>query len=187
MAGFDYTVMIKQVPAVPDGSGSLLPYLAVDECCDNTQIRNLISSLMKLGLTLGADPLWDQQRVGPDGSMSYWLGGLSKDSAKVLGERSVPAKGFKCDDRHVVAHAVAMLFYGAPIVLLSENTRNDESGLRRLLREQIGPALNSRASEGLSLTTLFKKGKTSYPDYCTLVFEQFKIGKWRPGYSEHVL
>jgi hypothetical protein len=70
------------------------------------------------------------------------------------------------------------------MVLLTENTANNQLGLRRLLREHVGPEINYRIADGLSLTALFKKGKTAYPDYWKQVIERFQERRWPAGYHE---
>lgn len=184
---FDYARIVSEGSIIPNWPGPPLPVVAVDECCDHPEIARLIAKLVQCGLACGADPLWNQKRIAPDGSQSYWLGGLSRQTASILGECSRPAKGFSWDDQNVVMCLVARLFLGVPIVLLSENIKNDTLGLRRLLRQNVEPALTTRIRDGLSLTAVFKKGKTSYPEYCALVHERFKLGEWEPGYREYLL
>jgi hypothetical protein len=72
-------------------------------------------------------------------------------------------------------------------VLLTENTKNDQLGLRRLLRDHVGPSIDARSEDGLSLTTFFKTGKTAYPAYCELLLQHFGQRSWLPGYHEFFL
>lgn len=184
---YDYARIIREGSIIPNFPGPPLPLIAVDECCDHPEITSLVGQLVQCELACGADPLWNQRRISPNGSQSYWLGGRSRHIASILGDRSQPSKGFSWDDQNVVMCLVAMLFLGVPVVLVSENTKYDQLGLRRLLRENVEPALATRTRDGLSLTAVFKKGKTSYQDYCALVHERFKVGEWEPGYREYLL
>ena len=72
------------------------------------------------------------------------------------------------------------------LVLWSENTRNDRDGLRRILNEVVAPALNER-TDGLSLTALFKRGKTSIEAYIREVTDFFEQGHYQAGYVEKLL
>jgi hypothetical protein len=72
------------------------------------------------------------------------------------------------------------------LILLSENTRNNAGGLRRILNEIVSPALALR-TDRLSVTALFKKGKTDIVDYCLGVASYVATARLNPGYSEVLL
>lgn len=72
------------------------------------------------------------------------------------------------------------------LILLSENTRNNPDGLRRILNEVVRPALDLRPDR-LCITALFKKGKTSIADYCGGVTAFLEKERQDPGYVEILL
>jgi hypothetical protein len=90
-----------------------------------------------------------------------------------------PDKHASWDDEFVV-HYLTCLLVNNDVVLLTENTRLDELGLRRLLRDRIGPQLDNR----VSLTGLFRRGKTGYEAYCVGVIEFATNYSRQGGYHE---
>jgi len=110
--------------------------------------------------------LWNQRRVRADGSIRYVLGGLQKRRVPLPAsdwDWGVPEKGARWDDQMALRMLIGQFYHRSPVVLLSENTRMDRLGLRRLLRERerVAPILDRRIADHLSLTALFKKGRTT--------------------------
>lgn len=191
---FDFESIVRDVCVYKADNADRLPgapLIAVDECFNNDAVNSLIVTICNQGLASGADPLWNQRRIRPDGSVLYVWGGLSRRHAHRrhahLGERSLPEEGFSWDDQAVLFCLCGQLCPQRPLVLLTENTANDQLGLRRLLREHVGPAIDARIRDGVSLTALFKKGKTSFPEYAAQVVNLFQGQQWRAGYNEQLL
>ena len=183
---FDYKAIVREVPVPESHTAGQAPYVAVDECFNNEATNRLVVSLCNQGLACGAGPLWNEHRSRYDGSIFYVWGGLSKKES-ALAESGRATKGVSWDDQMVVRMLLVQLHGGAPVVLLTENTANNQLGLRRLLRKHVGPEINARIADGLSLTTLFKKGKTSYPDYWAGVMQRFQQRQWLAGYHDSFL
>ena len=184
---FDFESIVRDVNKA--GKADRLPsapLIAFDECFNNDAVNSLIVTICNQGLASGAGPLWNQRRIRPDGSVLYVLGGLNKRHAH-LDKNSVPEKGCSWDDQAVLWLLCAQLCPHRPLVLLTENTAYNQLGLRRLLREQVGPAIDARIRDGVSLTALFKKGKTSFPEYADQVMKLFRGQQWQNGYNERLL
>jgi hypothetical protein len=178
---FDYRAIVQHAPRGDSVSGSWPPLIAIDECLNSETTSQAVAKLCSEGLAGGSGPLWLEQRTRPDGSIYYAAGGVSKASS-LPWDRGVQTKGFVWDDQNVVAWLAFQLHAGRPLVLLTENMARDELGLRRILREHVGPAVDARGD--LALHALFKKGKTSYSDYWAQVRLIFQGRQWANGYHE---
>lgn len=158
------------------------PYLAIDECLNHPIVNAMVPRLCCANLVSGAGPLWNQRRIREDGTIVYAMGGVPRGTKSDHFDFGKPEKHASWDDEMVVRYLTCLL---APhdVVFLSENTRFDEFGLRKLLRDHVAPTLDDR----VSLTGLFRRGKTTYELYCRGVTE-FLIGFGRQaGYQEFLL
>lgn len=185
---YDFAALIDETPSLTIDDLKKPPVIAIDECCDHPMIQDMAIKLLLAGYADRSTPLWNQRRVRKDGSILYVLGGLSKTDIKREDcDQGVSQKGARWDDQMVLHLLLGNLYHRNPVVLLSENTKMDRFGLRRLLREVVAPALSRRADDHLAIIALFKKGKTSYEDYCRRVVEKFVDQRWRTGYDEYLI
>jgi hypothetical protein len=158
------------------------PYLAIDECLNHPVVNAMVPRLCCADLVSGAGPLWNQRRIREDGSIVYAMGGVPRGTKSDHFDLGKPEKHASWDDELVV-HYLTCLLVPHDVVFLSENIRLDELGLRKLLRDCVAPSLDDR----VSLTGLFRRGKTTYQLYCHGVTE-FLMGYSRqPGYQEILL
>lgn len=157
-----------------------VPMLAIDECLNHPLIEATVIQACNAGLANGAGPLWNQRRVRDDGSVCYVFGGAPRDyDSSFIGK---PAKHAVWDDQKVVCCLIPQLLSNN-VVLLSENIRFDKLGLRRILLNIVAPKLNST----VSLTSLFKRGKTPYRDFCGKVITFLSKRHLKGGYDEILL
>ncbi len=183
IAGF-----LREMPLGPDGQRRKDPYLGIDECLNRTEITDLVRSLVSSGLVHMAGPLWYQTRERDGVIVCSVPGGIDRDSMlrepnALIPDIGVPVKHHSWSDFRVTQMLVMEFNTHDNVILLSENTRNNESGLRRILNEVLAPALALRP-EPLSLVALFKKGKTTIADYCRRVTEFVREPRQDRGYVE---
>lgn len=167
------------------------PFVGIDECLNRREISELVRMLLRRDLIDRSWPLWYETRERDGVIVGCFVGGVDKDSSlrepnSFIPDIGVPVKHRSWSDFRVILLLVANFTHHDNLILLSENIRNDANGLRRILNEIVAPALALR-SDRLSLTTLFKKGKTSITDYCLGVTTHLKQGYHRPGYVEVLL
>lgn len=166
-------------------SGS--PLIAVDECINKPVVREYIQNLCERGHACGIHYAWNQKRIRGDGSEVITMGGLPKRFRIEGIDVGKPKRGTGCDDQLVVAIVVSLLALSKNVVLLTENIKEDEYGLRRLLTVHIMPYLSSNHLNRFSLTTLCKRPETSLTDYCDQVVKIFEKQCFEFGYAEHLL
>jgi hypothetical protein len=167
------------------------PFVGVDECFNRQEIGQLTRTLLRRDLIDCSSPLWYETRENAGVVTGTFLGGVDRDSAfrgpnPLISDIGVPAKHRSWSDSRVVQLLVVHFVSYDSVVLLSENTRNDLGGVRRLLNEIVGPSLAGR-TDGLSLTALFKKGKTNIEKYCREASTYFECERYDPGYHELLL
>lgn len=153
-------------------------FLAVDECCDHPLVRDTSSALFHADLLHGVSPVWNQRRVREDGSVCYSVGGATAQPNSQL-EWGSPELGASWPDTHVILWVVGLLSV-SDCIFVSENTRNDEMGVRNLLRNHVGPNI----AAPVRLVGFFKKGKTSYKEYCHQLARIIASAKFKHGYHE---
>lgn len=146
------------------------PLVGIDECLNRDEISELIRLLLRRSLIEGSNPLWYETRERDGAVVGTFCGGVDRDSMlrkpnPLVPDIGVPVKHCSWSDFRVVQMLVVNFITYDNLILLSENTKNDKDGLRRILKEVVRPALAVRHDE-LSLTAIFKKGKTSIIDYC---------------------
>lgn len=187
----DFTEIIKLAASKPERADYCLPYIAIDECLNCPDIERLCISLLQRNFTRGSGPLWYQLRIRSDGTKISVPGGVDKNSIlrinPLIGDIGKPAEYYSFDDLKVVQGLVASLLGNDRIVLLSENTKNDQYGLRRLLTVLVRDQLSNNHGNRLSLVALFKKGRTPISDYCEAVVKFIQDGYCKYGYSERRL
>lgn len=185
---YDFSRLIENASKRIEEEAIDYTFIGIDECFNRSEIKILVAKLLNEGLARSANSLWIEQRLLVDGSTLYAYGGVSKndESTMVLlnGDIGKPVKYVSYEDLQVVDYLITHFFSYGKIVLLTENTKNNQNGLRRVLNEQIQPALVEHHGDKLSLTTLFKKGKTNTDDYCSKVYEFFEKGEINFGYNQ---
>ncbi|MGE0827690.1 MAG: hypothetical protein AB7G75_37535 [Candidatus Binatia bacterium] len=188
----DIAAFLSGMPQVLTEGRREKPFVGMDECLNRQEIIQLTRELLQRGLIDCSSPLWYEMRERDGVITGSFLGGVDRDSSwrapnPFIPDIGVPVKHRAWSDFRV-AQMLVVQFVGGydKVVLLSENTRNNVNGLRRLLKEVVGPALDRRP-DGLSLTALFKKGKTNINDYCLAVFAYFERGQYPRGYREILL
>ena len=186
---FDFPAIVDALPPLDISALARAPYVGIDECCNHPLIHSISGTLLARRLAARVTPLWEERRIRTDGSALYVVGGLSKGDLPDadLGDVGVAERGARWDDQKVLAWLLGLFPAAHPVVLLTENTRMDELGLRWLLNNLVAPALAKRTNHHLSLSAIFKSGSTSYPSYCAGIVARLEEGGWRPGYDELVL
>jgi len=167
------------------------PFVGIDECFNRREIVKLARELLRRNLIDSSGPLWYETREREGVIVGSFPGGVDKDSAfrrpnPLIGDIGVPVKHRSWSDYRVAQMLVVNFLSYDRLVLLSENIRNDHNGLRTILKEFVAPTLKARP-DGLSLTALFKGGKTRIEDYISKATDFFEQGQYRPGYVEMLL
>ena len=160
------------------------PHICLDECASNHIVKATIQDLLNRGLTSGSSELWNQVRIGTDGSLVCVMDGLPNDFSFPGLSAGKPLTNATSDDQLIVYLLLAHFATYTTLVLLTENTGTDQFGLRRLLRNYVKPYLSMNHLNRFSLTAVFKKWSTNYPNYCRGVTEIFESGAFKCGYSE---
>jgi hypothetical protein len=165
--------------------------VGVDECLNCKEINGLARTLVGRELVAYAAPLWIQTRERDGVIIGTFSGGVDRDSIlrqsnPLIPDIGVPVAHRSWSDFRVIQMLVAKFTTYEKVVLLSANTRFDEGGLRKLLNEVIAPELQNHAVN-LSLTALFKKGKTPIEKYCRDVLFYFETKHFHRGYFEQLL
>ena len=169
----------------------LLPFVGIDECLNRAEVHRLCRDLLQARLIDSSEPLWYELRERDGAIVASFLGGVDQHSMlrkpnSPLPDIGVPVKHHSWTDLRVIQLLLAHFTTYDRVVLLSENTRCDQDGLRSLLRRHVGPALTSHP-HGLSLTALFRRGNTRIDTYATAVTAFFTRGSYPPGYVEALL
>jgi hypothetical protein len=161
--------------------------IAIDESLNHPLSRQLVTELVTSGVAGAADTLWYQLRKRTDGSHVLLEGSRPPKIMPVGHQVGRPVKHWTWPDERVVEAVIARFGVADRIVLLSENTRLNQRGLRRILREEVGPALQQHKLERLCLLALFKKGKSSMPAYVKAVRSTLERIAFVSGYQEILL
>jgi hypothetical protein len=141
------------------------PIIIVDECANHPEIDKAIQYLIKNKLALIRREAWSQLRKMSDGTFAHWEGyrrGIPLPEGFDLG---VPIKGWSISDKQVIQNVIANFITADRLVFLSENTRNNIGGLKRILFEEIQPILEKSNHNRFGLLALMKKGKTKWEHY----------------------
>ena len=155
-----------------------LPLIAVDECLNNKKVNDTVIGLCLRDIVGGADPLWSQLRERDDGELLVVTGSVKGNNNESF-DYGKPVRHSSWNDKRVVTHALNMLIH-SNVILLTENTKLDKNGLRRVLREEVAPRLEKH----VSLAALFKRGKTSYENYLSSVVNFCENEGLCGGYKE---
>ena len=142
--------------------------LVVDECCNNGEIIVLAEKLLKGKFIDGCFPIWDQARIRADGTVIHVNAGYVGPVPSGF-DYGVPMKHHSFPDSFI-AQLVEAYVKSYDVFFLSENTKMNEDGIRKLLRD------NKCRAKNTHLITLYKKGKTEYSDYIEQVTH--KIQNW---------
>jgi hypothetical protein len=184
----DIGKFLRDIVVGPETERRREVFLGIDECFNRSEIDELATALLRRRLIFTSSPLWYEFRVREGVPTGSFLGGVDKDSLfrgpdSLMDDIGVPVKGWSWCDLRVIQLLVCEFYSYDRLVLLSENMRNDANGLRSLLNQVVAPALKDRGDR-LSLTALFKRGKTSISDYVAGVTEFIEQGRTESGYVE---
>lgn len=152
--------------------------LAIDECSDHPDIRAVSRALLEARLITGATPVWNQRRQRKDGSICYAVGGAAPGPRFEI-DWGKPEERTSWPDTAVAIWVVGMLS-GGDIIFVSENIRRDSAGIRTILKDHVAPHIG----EPFRLVGLFKKGKTSYSQYCQALVQMLAAADYQYGYRE---
>lgn len=180
----ELVTMLDHATAARPSASADPPFLGFDESVDNPMLFAAVVDLAERGHVSGASPLWNKKRIRSNGSIVYVWGGVTRGVPISDFAGKEDAKHATWPDEWVVSAILAYLGSYDRLVLLSENTGFDRDGLRWLLRNVVDPLLFGRHDNRFSLTALFKKGKTNWPQYAGRVTQFIEAGRFEPGYSE---
>jgi len=145
------------------------PILAIDEGLnDRRYVDPMLRRLVANGTVSQAVPLWYQLRVLSDGSRISAAGGATA-LPLLLPDIGRVERGTFWPDERVVAMLIAHFLTSDKLILLTQNTRNDLHGIRRILQTEVGPTLNELVPMRLGLLALVQKPGTSLSSYCASV------------------
>lgn len=158
--------------------------LGIDECMNNeTHIGSLCRRLISGNIVNSAIPLWYQQRQDSQGRCLMVLGSsLSPMPPQILPDTARAVRGFSWPDENVVTWLVAYFVSADRLCLLTQNSASDKGGLRRILDEEVGPALESLSPPRIGLLVLCKSAGTTLAEYAKAVEHRLRHGEVSPGY-----
>jgi len=182
------TGFLSSMEQKPSDEIRALPFLGIDECFNRKEIDDLSISLIRGGLIECSSPLWYELRGSDSEITGSFCGGVSRNSPlrepnPLISNLGSPLKGQSWSDYQIAQMLIVNFISYQNIVFLTENIRKDRRGIRNILNKFIGPALNER-SDSLSLTAIYKKGKTGIIEYCSEVTNIISNGDYLPGYQE---
>jgi hypothetical protein len=179
--------LVKVLSETSDQTTDELPLVCVDECLNRREIRGLCRELLTSGITGGCDSLWYQLRRHQDGTHSLLHGG-GKPSVLPPGyELGLPVKRWKWPDRKVAEALVVRFACSDRLVFLSENTRLDRDGIRRILRDEVAEALAVHNHGRFALLSIFKRGKTPISRFVASVRDMLRMHVFQPGFDEELI
>lgn len=178
--------LIRNAATSLDSDGADHVFLGIDECLKRNEIFRLASDLTENNMIRSSAPLWWERRTRLDGSELYAYGGISKDNASQItlldGDLGKPVKYSSYDDSMIIDYLITHFLSYGKLVLLTENTKNNENGLRRLLDKQIHPMLEEFSGGKLALVVLYRTGKTDIQAYCDYVYNFIQTWQWKNTY-----
>lgn len=174
--------VLKHNPT-PGGINSFLPVLALDECVNRPIIHRTVEIARKSFLAINSADLWAQLREGPDRTKVLHMGTLDRGPRPPGSEVGPPVKHWSWPDWRIAWGALVHLHSYDRVVLLSENTRNDEGGLRRILATEIGPALEMYNHGRFGMLAFMKNGKTTWKAYCEALLRRLAGERVRVGFE----
>jgi hypothetical protein len=145
--------------------------VGIDECLNHLVIHQLGRKLVEQELAYAWRTLWYQFRQKEDGSHSGH-------------EIGVPIKHWSWSDEEVAAMLISLFGSADRVVLLSENTRRNQGGLRQILQTEIAPVLKTQRAGKLSLLAIFKKGKTDISQFAIEVETMLTSYTFTSGFAE---
>lgn len=128
----------------------------------------------------GCFPMWDQARIRDDGTWIHVRAGVvngfppGEDTGK-------PAKHASFSDE-MVAQTICAHLLSYDVVFISENTKLNEKGIRSLIRKA---AISLQG--GVQLAALYKRGRTSYPEYCNKLKKKIEAWNFDTPYHEELI
>ena len=184
----DIAGFLKEMARGPASELRKQPLVGIDECLNRNEISELTRLLLRRSLIESSNPLWYETRERGGVVVGSFCGGVDGDSMfrkpnQLVPDIGVPVKHSSWSDFRVVQMLVVNFINYDNLILLSENTKYDKDGLRRILNEIVQPALAIR-HDPLCLTALFKRGKTSIADYCLGVTAFLEKSHQDLGYVE---
>jgi hypothetical protein len=112
-----------------------------------------------------------------------WVGQVYREALPAGFELGLPVKGFSWPDEYVAQLLVAQLGASDRVVLVSENTKRDVAGLRRVLELRVAPALSADRHSALGLIAFMKKGRTAWSSYADELLRFLRAGPLPSGFS----
>lgn len=132
--------------------------LTIDECCNNGDIAALAERVLGSKDVDGYFPIWDQARVREDGTVINVRGGYTEAGPPDF-DWGKPKKHHSFPDL-LIAQMIEDQVKDYDVFFLSENTKMNEGGVRKLLSG------NANRNPNTHLVAIYKKGNTGYPEYC---------------------
>ena len=111
-----------------------------------------------------------------------WVGQVHRAALPPGLELGHPVKGFSWADEYVAQLLVAQLAASDKVVLVSENTKKDATGLRRILELQVAPAMADERYSTLGLVAFMKKGRTPWTVYAAELLRFLQAGPLPTGF-----
>lgn len=162
------------------------PLIALDECSNHPLIHERMLQLVRRGQADGVLELWFNFRRIEDGTVCNFGG----NSARFLRDQmdvGSAVKHISSSDSDIVYHLIAHFTNNDRLFILSENTRLNDLGLRRLLREEIAPVLANYHDDRFTIGALFRRGKTPLVDYLNQVESMILSTNYPQGYKEWLI
>ncbi|MBK7908701.1 MAG: hypothetical protein IPJ78_19430 [Gemmatimonadetes bacterium] len=163
-----------------------IPMLGVDECLNRRDIEPALSQWVASGTVSQVVPLWYQRRSGPSGEMFVTQGSVPPGEGSEL-YPSQPIKHTAWTDEDVMCFLLAHFVSHDRIAFITENTRNDVGGIRRLLSAVVAPIMEQHHRGRFSLLACFKKPATTYALFMEGVEQQLEMGSFEPGFRLELL
>lgn len=182
----DYAVFLQKLlarDAEPTVARTSLPILSIDECANHPAVRMAAGQAVKAGRVDRVVDLWYQLRQRQDGTHVQLAGKFRRDAVPPEFDIGNPVKGHSWPDSNVALLLTAQFGASNRVILVSENTKRDVNGLRRILAEQVAPSLLNGDYNELGLLAFMKRGKTTWEAYADHLLSRICRASVKPGYE----
>lgn len=170
--------------ASPEPNNSIL--LLIDECANHRLVGKTTHQAVRENIAIASVALWDQLRQKSDGTFVHLTGTPIRGALPAGEEYGLPVKGYSFPDDRIIESAVVRFIMADRIVIVSENTRGNQRGLRRLLQNEVGPLLDTYHGNRFGMLAYIKKGKTSWETYAATLLVRLRSGRVNVGF-EYIL